>query len=68
MTSLKYSTPYSNNGCGMVEFGDEFLKGGEKVTPRGKKDKRLVELDKAGPSPYLTLSFQAKPYLHTSTL
>jgi len=52
----------------MVESGDEFLKGGENVTPRAKKDKRLVGLDKAGPSPYLTLSFQAKPYLHTSTL
>jgi len=51
VSSLKYLTPYSNNGCGMVESGDEFLKGGENVTPREKNDKRLVGLDKAGPSP-----------------
>ena len=46
MSSLKYLTPYSNNGCGMVEFGDEFLKGGEDVILqkiRGREKKRNKE-------------------------
>ena len=37
-------------------------------TKKKRKEKRLVGLDKAGPSPYLSLNFEAKPYLHASTL
>jgi len=37
-------------------------------TKKKKEKKRLVGLDKAGPSPYLSLNFEAKPYLYASTL